>query len=357
MRYAKFCSSATSIATLCLALSSASAGTLTPVTQLFAYPIEKVAVGECVARGINDSGQIVGYNATTNVWRHSLAFVTGPNGKGVSALSLGGEDSDASGINTRGEVVGNAKTPDGLYHAFITDANAVIRILDIPGTISATGINDKGQVVGSGVWDGTIRGYLTGLDASPDITFIETPGPMFGPSGINASGQVIGEYQDALDPALYHAFVTGPNGIGTTTIPQEKGVIFAYAEGINDSGHVTGTQRKIGAAQYKQYVTSADGSTPKYVKPLFGPPGATIGSSINNQGVLVGISTRGKKVFHAPVAVTVNGRSWDINKSIVNLPEGVVLTSNPQINNSNQVVATGTDRNCYIVCDKADCAR
>ena len=88
-----------------------------------------------MARGINDAGQVVGYFLTSvEAWLQEApthAFITGPNGMGMRDLgTLGGSISSyASGINDRGQVVGSSMslTDQGGYnqHAFITSPNGI----------------------------------------------------------------------------------------------------------------------------------------------------------------------------------------------------------------------------------------
>ncbi|MDN5882595.1 MAG: PEP-CTERM sorting domain-containing protein, partial [Nitrosospira sp.] len=70
-----------------------------------------------VARGINDSGQVVGVStkfATFEGEREQYAFITGPNGMGMTGLDSfadlpdGAYLSDAWGINNQGQVVASA---------------------------------------------------------------------------------------------------------------------------------------------------------------------------------------------------------------------------------------------------------
>ena len=74
-----------------------------------------------VRLGINDAGQVVGYCR-----RGPHAFITGPNGVGMTDLgTLGGDYSVAYGINDAGQVVGYSSTAAGAHHAFITGPNGV----------------------------------------------------------------------------------------------------------------------------------------------------------------------------------------------------------------------------------------
>ena len=71
------------------------------------------------ARGINEQGQVIGYTVTAGRDQH--AFITGPNGVGITDIgTLGGENSVAEGINGAGRVAGWSETAGGSAHAFIT---------------------------------------------------------------------------------------------------------------------------------------------------------------------------------------------------------------------------------------------
>ena len=105
------------------------------------------------ASGINDAGQVVGYSFTAADDLH--AFITGPNGVGMTDLgTLGGGYSFAHGINDAGQVVGDSYTAAGATHAFITGPNGggmtdLNSLVSLPGggvLSEATGINNHGQV-------------------------------------------------------------------------------------------------------------------------------------------------------------------------------------------------------------------
>jgi probable HAF family extracellular repeat protein len=172
--------------------------------------------GESFATGINDTGQVIGSSA-------SHAFITGPNGVGITDLgTLGGIIRNANGINASGQLAGDSTTAKGDSHAFITGPNGM-GIKDLGGGI-ATGINDVGQVIGS-LGNGA---FITG----PNDMGMTDLGPVSA-TGINAAGQVTGYFNTASGDT--HAFITGPNGVGMTDLGT-LGRTYSSATGINAAG-------------------------------------------------------------------------------------------------------------------------
>jgi probable HAF family extracellular repeat protein len=89
-----------------------------------------------------------------------------------------GQDSEALAVNSRGQIVGWSGFPDALPRAFLWQEGVM---LDLNGLIPAnsgwllmraTGINDEGQIVGEGFWNGLRRVFL--------LTPALTPGPAVG---------------------------------------------------------------------------------------------------------------------------------------------------------------------------------
>ncbi|HWX20709.1 MAG TPA: hypothetical protein VN578_12490 [Candidatus Binatia bacterium] len=119
------------------------------------------------AAAINGAGQIVGNGSTTNFGSHAVLFQNGV----VTDLGVpsGFASSTANAINIHGVVVGSTSVGSyrGVVHAFVAQ-NGVITDLNrlIPGNSgswilqTATGINDAGQIVGSGTTNGIQRAFL-----------------------------------------------------------------------------------------------------------------------------------------------------------------------------------------------------
>jgi probable HAF family extracellular repeat protein len=125
---------------------------------------------QSVGYGINASGQVVGGAVPAgSSGYHAFLYDATATPAMQDLGTLGGSDSFAFGINTSGQVVGYT-SPAG---AFLYDGNAM---LDLNGQIppdsgwvlaEARGINDNGQIVGSGVINGQVHAFLLTPDAGP----------------------------------------------------------------------------------------------------------------------------------------------------------------------------------------------
>lgn len=139
---------------------------------------------------VNESGKVTGDSTIVGDAAHH-AFLwtpTTPNrtsGSRHDLGTLGGTNSYAWGINEPGQVVGEAQIVGNLsYHAFLysngvmTDLNTLIPADSGWELIRATRINDAGQIIGYGIVNGEIHGFLL---TPVNITPTPTPTPQVGP--------------------------------------------------------------------------------------------------------------------------------------------------------------------------------
>ncbi|WP_169975936.1 PEP-CTERM sorting domain-containing protein [Tautonia rosea] len=158
--------------------------------------------GGSVARAINDDGLITGH--ATDASGRDMAFLGRPGALVALGLLPGGRSSYGLGINNLGDVVGHVAGSLG-SRAFLWDATE--GMVDLNHLIdpnsgwllqAASGINDAGMIVGTGLKDGITRAFLLKLktagppDPSGGTTLRATPEPgslvmvLLGASGAGA---------------------------------------------------------------------------------------------------------------------------------------------------------------------------
>jgi probable HAF family extracellular repeat protein len=130
--------------------------------------------------------------------------------------------------------------------AFLVDLNSRSATVIDPGTLGnssyASSINDAGQVVG---YFDTAEGYYHAFITGPDGVGMRDLGTLLGGNGsqandINDIGQVVGYSYTA--EGYYHAFITGPDGEGMTDLNSlvdlPQGMVLVQAMDINNRGQV-----------------------------------------------------------------------------------------------------------------------
>ena len=135
------------------------------------------------AKGINDSATTVG-EAETIVGGTTVLHAFSYNGQMMDLGTLGGSTSSASAINNAGLIVGYATDSNEVANAFLYDGHTMINLLNLlppnsgwTNLASADGINDSGQIIGSGyLADGEFQGYLLTLNSALTVT-ITNPAP------------------------------------------------------------------------------------------------------------------------------------------------------------------------------------
>lgn len=146
----------------------AGAFTLLNLASLTADVFGAATATRSVGFSINSAGQIVGeirYAGGSPVFPvQSIGFLYA-SGAGTQLGGLGGLSSSAHDVNNGGVVVGTATVADGTAHAFIHQ-NGTTR--DLNQLIADSGwiladaraINERGQIVGSGTFNGEARAFL-----------------------------------------------------------------------------------------------------------------------------------------------------------------------------------------------------
>ena len=154
------------------------------------------------AHAINDAGAIVGrYQPSTSVNQQAFVY---QDGTYTVLPTLGGKGASARALNDVGGVAGNSEPTSGEEHAVYYVNGQLIDLGTLGGRYSsAIGVNNSGVVVGAYEPAGTQRPH----------GFVYRDGQMF-------------DLNDLIDPS--------------------EGFVIETVRGINNSGQIVGTGRRVG---------------------------------------------------------------------------------------------------------------
>jgi probable HAF family extracellular repeat protein len=181
--------------------------------------------------GINNRGQLSGFFGDQN-GIHAFLFYRGR----TTQIDVPGANlTEGTGINDRGQLVGDYRDSSNVFHGFLYDDGLFVDI-DFPGS-SSTGlqaINNCGQIVGFSD-NGSLRHaflYDSGLFTSIDVPFLGAQATT--PGGINDPGDIVGLYADG---AGIHGFLLSE---GTFTKIDVPGAFLTFVSGINNRREIVG---------------------------------------------------------------------------------------------------------------------
>jgi uncharacterized membrane protein len=158
----------------------------------------------------------------------------------------------ANGLNNRGTVVGWRSVPGTNGLAFVWQKGiftSIVTPADIPGILgsSATGINEKNQIVGYYFFDAPcplclfeFHGFIK--DGEQIITFDHPNGAAF-PAGINNKGEIVGFFHDTYFGGSFHF----SDGVFTDlTEANPDACCGINLTGINNRGQIVGHYSQFG---------------------------------------------------------------------------------------------------------------
>jgi probable HAF family extracellular repeat protein len=155
-------------------------------------------------RAINSSGQVAAYDGIGMGQSATNQGFIWTNGTKQSTGTLGGTNSTIYGINNAGLVVGTSEITGGYYtHAFLYADGQRIDLGTLGDTSQANQINNNGQIVGlsDGVFDdgNSTHGVLWTINADGTVTMTDLNDLIQGQgwslaeaTGINEKGQIVG---------------------------------------------------------------------------------------------------------------------------------------------------------------------
>ncbi|WP_097106213.1 HAF repeat-containing PEP-CTERM protein [Nitrosomonas ureae] len=249
----------------------------------------RVAGGDLIEYGsiaINNSGEVLVYN-------NGSPFVIDSD---ISSITRLGTSMSATEINDSGQVAGWFNVIPDIYspHVFITNHNgSMIDLGDFGQPISpgfgVIDINNSGQlIVNTRPFTGPYHAYLTGpngvgITELKSSFLSEYSAAYVSVNGINDHGQIVG-----IDYG--HPFITGPNGAGRTYLSTFDDIRDPRFIDVNNSGQVIGNNMVNVDRDYESaFVTGPDGIGITDLGTLGGR--FSYSYDINDSGEVVGYST------------------------------------------------------------------
>lgn len=150
---------------------------------------------ESQALGINARGQVTGFARTAP--GKLRAFLWDASGSMLDVGDLGDDMAVGNAINLAGHIVGYSRVPSGDQRAFVYDGSSMSDLGTLGGATSrANGINDWGDVVGAANdASGQQRAFLWTQGSMRDLNALIKPGSgwlLTGAGGVNALGEISG---------------------------------------------------------------------------------------------------------------------------------------------------------------------
>jgi probable HAF family extracellular repeat protein len=211
--------------------------------------IECPNASDTTPTSINKRGEIAGNCFTDRI----RGFVRGKNGEYTFLDFPGATLTEASGINDNGQVVGDYRDVNGVFHGFFWDAGQYLTIdVPFPGVTqtAASAINGIGQIVG--VYDDNIgtgrhgflydNGVFTSFDF-PDATRSTSL------RDINDRGQIVGVGISVDGDVIVQGFLLQDDSFSSIEVPLSNGLI-NDARGINSRGQVVGEYEDTGLQRH-----------------------------------------------------------------------------------------------------------
>jgi uncharacterized membrane protein len=210
-------------------------------------PLNITGSGGGYARGVNNSGQLVGYSITNSentirpfFWPNTNP-ATEPIPLNITVDGGGGDFGIAYGINNLGQIVGFISKGPYSYAVIWPDTNPTTEAipLSLGGKIGKLyGINDSGQIVGSLNGSGEKPIFLANSEAEPTVLSLGEGGTKGEAYGINNLEEIVGyiTYAGVDTPVIWANYGAEP-----TVLSLGGGGAYGKAYGINNLGEIVGS--------------------------------------------------------------------------------------------------------------------
>ena len=256
-----------------------------------------------IVSNINDAGQIVGAYVDPLGMQHG--YVTEKQG-GFTTIDFPGASSTSGlGVNSQGDVTGFYTDNAGNTHGFLLQRGAFTSF-DFPNAIATfpIGINDKDQIVGEYVSsDEGFHGFLlangqfSSIDQGPGTGLFSATEA----TGINNRGDIVGTF---FEPNTFRAFLENNNVFEIFDVPGQGD---SEPEATSNSGDIVGSYNDINLVTHGVLRTRGTFLTVDF-------PGSDLSfaTGINTAGKIVGSYADAEGNFHSFLGTPVEDNGADI---------------------------------------------
>ena len=299
---------------------------------------------ESEAHGINAKGWVVGMAQTTSGASHAF-LKRDPTADMEDLDTLGGNYSSANGINAGGWVAGESETTSGASHAFLKNPDEQnLQDLDtLGGSYSyAYGINDKNNwVVGQSQTEFQVfHAFLKKPDDQQMQDLSTLGGNTSSAFAINAGGSVVGVSDISPGTIFSHAFLKNPDEQQMHDL-FTLGGNFSTAYGINAGGVVVGESETTPDGNWHAFLKRGPADDMEDLDTLGGADSCAFG--INAGGWVVGVSQIAPNNEDEHAFVQQPGAPMEDLNNLVQLPAGVVLVRAVAINDNGWIAGNAVD--------------
>lgn len=291
------------------------------------------------ATAISNTGWVAGTITDAQFVPHPYRWRAGQ----LEMLRDFGRGGVALDINDTGEAVGYAEAPLDMpvYSRTSPAVRFTSGLPEILGTVSgpegsATAINNRGQIVGTGFHDNLLFESFAWENGS--IRRLPTDPPFFGPSqatAINQQGQIVG--WESPSPGVTDEGPTAVTWINSAARSlTAHGIVTSKALSINGDGIAVGwIGPPVGRFQEPMTKFPVFWDTVHGTEPTPLAPGVQgMATAVNGQGLAVGNSASGFALLFAA------GQAFRLQNLLVNAP-GWTITRAQDINDAGQILAQG----------------
>jgi len=291
----------------------------TSVAQTFIYaPINVPGAVVTEARGVNNTGEIVGFYKTAACGDYDIKVPSCPtkgfkyvNGSYTKLMVPNSVSTAIMGVNDLGDLVGFYKKADGTKHGFIWYHTNIVKTIDYPATSLTTvpfGINKAGTVVG-GLWTinpsfGTFPGggwvWVNGKFSNMNPFDKNSAAPCcWSVNGIANSGVITGQvFQADFNQAWFKG---GADEDFYMDVPPANNGNDTFGTGVDSGNDVIGYDASRGwfvkNIEANEGISDSTEVKPNFIAVKFPNSGSTVPFGLNNLRGVVGtyVDSTGKQ--------------------------------------------------------------